>query len=99
MGDRASVCWFRRTIEPALFAFKKRLVSKYDVEVKRPFSSVCQQNKKRPANTMTIRMTDTGLSEINEAATVYTDIKERVRMNILIVEDEVSLANALEHII
>ena len=25
------------------------------------------------ANTMTIRMTDTGLSEINEAATVYTD--------------------------
>ena len=50
------------------------------------------------ANTMTIRMTDTGLSEINEAATVYTDIKERVRMNILIVEDEVSLANALEHI-
>lgn len=51
------------------------------------------------ANTMTIRMTDTGLSEINEAATVYTDIKERVRMNILIVEDEVSLANALEHII
>ena len=29
------------------------------------------------ANTMTIRMTDTGLSEINEAATVYTDSVKR----------------------
>ena len=29
------------------------------------------------ANTMTIRMTDTGLSEINEAATVYTDSVRR----------------------
>ena len=29
------------------------------------------------ANTMTIRMTDTGLSEINEAATVYTDNVKR----------------------
>ena len=29
------------------------------------------------ANTMTIRMTDTGLSEINEAATVYTDSMKR----------------------
>ena len=29
------------------------------------------------ANTMTIRMTDTGLSEINEAATVYTDSIKR----------------------
>ena len=32
-GHRASVCWFRSTIEPTLFAFKKRLVSEYDVEV------------------------------------------------------------------
>lgn len=29
------------------------------------------------ANTMTIRMTDTGLAEINEAATVYTDSVKR----------------------
>ena len=29
------------------------------------------------ANTMTVRMTDTGLSEINEAATVYTDSVKR----------------------
>ena len=29
------------------------------------------------ANTMTIRMTDTGLAEINEAATVYTDSAKR----------------------
>lgn len=29
------------------------------------------------ANTMTIRMTDTGLAEINEAATVYTDTVKR----------------------
>lgn len=28
---------------------EKWLVSKYDVEVKRLFSSVCQQNKKRPS--------------------------------------------------